>query len=190
VTFEATDQALVRLARERTKEGLAAYQELVQRHQGGALRLGAYLLGNRIDAEDVAQEAFVRAYMSLPRADESTNFGAWLRTIVTRLCFNLRRDQRARSRREQAEEGSTRLPVSTRTAVEWTLQQLPYPYREILVLRFVEGLAIEEIATTLDLGLSAAKMRLGRARERFFEVYRREHKTPPSLPIAPAAPNL
>jgi RNA polymerase sigma-70 factor, ECF subfamily len=183
---EATDAELVRRARAGAREGLAAYEELVKRHQGRALRLASYLLGSGADAEDVAQEAFVRAYTSLPRAEEDTAFGPWLRTIVTRLCFNHRRDTKARVAKEDAAEDLAALPSSTRTAVEWTLEQLPYPYREILLLRFVEGMALEEIAATLDIGLSAAKMRLARAREKFFEVYQREHKSPP--PFAAAEP--
>ncbi len=174
-----TDDELVRLARAKTKAGLDAYQELVRRHQGRTLRVAAYLLGSSADAEDIAQEAFVRAYSRLDRVEAGTSFGAWLRTIVTRLCFNQRRDRRTRTKYELGEEALATLPSSTRTAVEWTLDQLPYSYREILVLRFIEGLAVDEIAHTLDLGLSAAKMRLSRARERFLEVYEREHGGPP-----------
>ncbi len=175
------DSALVSLAREGGKPGVRAYDELVRRHQGRALRLAVYLLGDSSDGEDVAQDAFVRAYLSLPRAAPDTSFGAWLRTIVTRLSFNHRRNRKVRPTAEldpEAHPGGP-LPSSARSAVEWTLEQLPYPYREILILRFVEGLSIEEIATTLDVGLSAAKMRLVRARERFSEVYQREHQSPP-----------
>lgn len=176
---EVTDEELIALARKSGSSAIAAYEELVRRHQGRVLRLAMYLLGGDADAEDVAQEAFVRAHASIGRYREGTSFSAWLRTIVTRLCFNLRRDRSAQKRREQGDdEASASAPSSTRTAVEWTLAQLSYPYREVLILRFVEEMAMEEIAETLDIGLSAAKMRLARAREHFFEVYEREHKTP------------
>lgn len=181
---EPDDGSLVARARAGGKDGLLAYDELVRRHQGRALRLAIYLLGDSSDGEDAAQEAFVRAYLSLPRAAPDTTFGAWLRTIVTRLCFNQRRKRKVHATSELDDEhAGAPLPTSTRTAVEWTLEQLPYPYREVLILRFVEGLSIEEIANTLDIGLSAAKMRLTRAREKFSDVYEREHKSlpPPEL---------
>lgn len=183
---ERTDDALIQLARAGDRPGLAAYEELVRRHQGRALRLATYLLGNDSDAADVAQEAFVRAHAALARARDDTNFGAWLRTIVTRLAFNTQRDQRARARREHGDdEGRAGLPSSTRTAVEWTLAQLAYPYREILILRFVEEMSLDEIAATLDIGLSAAKMRIARARSQFHEIYQREHATPLPFPAEP-----
>ena len=178
---DLTDADLFRLARQTGAQAKGAYAELVSRHQSSAVRLATYLLAGSADAEDVAQEAFVRALVHVGSAAEGTTFGPWLRTIVTRLCFNHRRNVRTRG--ESAEdEGSDapapRLPSSARSAVEWTLGQLPYPYREILVLRFVEELTVLEIGTVLGLGESAVKMRLARARERFQEVFSGEHETP------------
>jgi RNA polymerase sigma-70 factor, ECF subfamily len=178
------DDELVVLARANDARGLAAYETLVRRHQGRVLRLATYLLSSESDAEDVAQDAFLRAHASLSRFQPGTSFSAWLRTIVTRLAFNLRRDRQARTRGEQSDDAEpTTVPSSARTAVEWTLAQVSYPYREVLILRFVEEMTLEEIAATLEIGLSAAKMRLARARQSFFEVYEREHKTPLPIPL-------
>ncbi len=179
----ASDEELLAVARAGDRAGLAAYEALVRRYQGRVVRLATYLLGADSEAEDVAQEVFLRAHANLSRLEEGSNFWAWTRTIATRLCFNLRRDRATRSRREdEVDEPSSHAPSSTRTAVEWTLGQLSYPYREVLILRFVEELSLEEIAVTLDIGTSAAKMRLARARQSFFDVYNREHKTPLPLP--------
>ncbi len=177
---EASDDELLGIAREGGRQGLRAYEALVRRHQGRVLRLATYLLSSDADAQDITQEVFLRAHGNLARLEQGASFAAWARVVATRLCFNSRRDRATRVRHEQAdvEEASTS-PSSARTAVEWTLAQLPYPYREVLILRFVEELSLEEIAETLDIGLSAAKMRLTRARQNFFEVYEREHKTPP-----------
>jgi RNA polymerase sigma-70 factor, ECF subfamily len=176
---ELDESDLVSRARAGGKDGVRAYDELVRRHQGRALRLATYLLGDSADGEDIAQEAFVRAFTNLPRANADTSFGAWLRTIVTRLCFNQRRNRKVRATSELDPEQAGSLPSSTRTAVEWTLNQLSYPYREVLILRFVEGMSVEEIAETLDVGLSAAKMRLARARDKFSAIYEQEHHAPP-----------
>ena len=177
---EATDDELLEVARGGGRRSLAAYETLVRRHQGRVLRLATYLLTSDADAQDVTQEVFLRAYDNLSRLEAGSTFSAWTRIVATRLCFNFKRDRATRTRNEQTdvEEKSTS-PSSARTAVEWTLAQLPYPYREVLILRFVEELSLEEIAETLDIGLSAAKMRVARARQSFFEVYEREHKTPP-----------
>lgn len=177
---EASDDELLEIARAGGRRSLAAYETLVRRHQGRILRLATYLLISDADAQDVTQEVFLRAYNNLSRLKEGSSFAAWTRVIATRLCFNLKRDRATRTRMEQTDvdERST-MPSSARTAVEWTLAQLPYPYREVLILRFVEEMSLEEIAHTLDIGLSAAKMRLARARQSFFEIYEREHKTPP-----------
>ena len=176
---EASDDELLEIARDGGRRSLKAYEALVRRHQGRILRLATYLLSSDADAQDVTQEVFLRAHGNLARLEQGASFSAWTRLVATRLCFNLRRDRATRTRNEQADEEPSTSPSSARTAVEWTLAQLPYPYREVLILRFVEELSLEEIAQTLDIGLSAAKMRLTRARQSFFEVYEREHKTPP-----------
>jgi RNA polymerase sigma-70 factor (ECF subfamily) len=171
---DRSDSDLVSAVREGGRDAVGAYEELVRRHQRAAVRLATYLLSGSDEGEDVAQEAFVRAFTHLGSARPDTTFGPWLRTIVTRLCFNHRRDARVRRGEDESEPGA-KAPSSARSAVEWTLSQLAYPYREILILRFVEEMSIEEIAETLGLGASAAKMRLSRARERFLSIFHAEH---------------
>lgn len=181
----ASDDELLELAKDGGRRSLKAYEELVRRHQGRVLRLATYLLSSEADAQDVTQEVFLRAHGNLSRLEQQSNFSAWTRVVATRLCFNMRRDRATRLRNEQGDvEEASSAPSSVRTAVEWTLAQLPYPYREVLILRFVEELSLEEIAHTLDIGLSAAKMRLTRARQSFFEIYEREHKTPVPTSLA------
>jgi RNA polymerase sigma-70 factor, ECF subfamily len=175
-----SDDELLEIARDGGRRSLRAYEELVRRHQGRVLRLATYLLSSEADAQDITQEVFLRAHGNLSRLEQGSSFSAWMRVVTTRLCFNLRRDRATRARNEQGDaDERVASPSSARTAVEWTLAQLPYPYREVLILRYVEELSLEEIAHTLDVGLSAAKMRLTRARQSFAEVYEREHKTPP-----------
>lgn len=187
---ELPDDALVERARRPGAEGLAAYEVIVSRHQGRLLRLVTYLLSDSVEAEDIVQEVFLRAHASLDRYQPGTNFSAWLRVIATRLAFNFRRDHARvvrRDRPDDDDEESPLIPSSTRGAVEWTLGQLSYPFREILVLRFVEEMSLDEIAETLKIGLSAAKMRLSRARASFFEVYQREHGPLPEHALSEGA---
>lgn len=170
--------ALIEVARQGGANGRSAYETLVRRHQERAIRLLIHLLGDRGNAEDVAQEAFIRGFLALdryrpPRRPTRSPFWVWYRTIATRLAFNHRRDAATRKRYERLVEAtcSALMAVSDRQILERVLGQLSYPYREILVLRHVEDLSVQEVAAQLGIGLSAAKMRLLRAREAFIAAH-------------------
>lgn len=173
---ELAEADLVRAAKSGTDEGRQAYSELVRRHQAWLIRLISQLM--RIpttEAEDLAQEAFVRTFAAIDRLPDDVSFRAWIRVVATRLAFNARRNRMTRDRIQDtlpppatAQGGDS---LAARDALDHVLGELSYPYREILLLRFVEELPIEEIARTLNIGLSAAKMRLKRAREAFMERY-------------------
>ncbi len=170
------DQLLLAEAKHGGASAKTAYNALVKRHQGWLVRLLAQLLQRSpAEAEDIAQEAFIRTFAAIDRIPEGANFRAWLRVTSVRLAYNHRRDARTRRRyldewrpEEASPMGSQ---LEAREALSVTLTLLPYPYREILILRHVEEMALEDIATVLDVGLSAAKMRLSRARKAFVEHY-------------------
>lgn len=174
----AAELALIGVAQGGGTEGRKAYETLVRRHQERAVRLVWHLLGDRAAAEDIAQEAFIRGFLALeryhpPRRPAASPFWAWFRTIATRLAFNHRRDAGTRRRYENMVEQtcSALMAISDRHLVEQVLRKVSYPYREILVLRHVEELSVQEVADQLGIGLSAAKMRLLRAREAFIRAH-------------------
>ena len=178
MTIEPDDASLVRAAAQRGLPGQLAFETLVDRHQQWLVRLLAHLLGNQSDAEDVAQDAFVRAFLAIEQCGDGARFRGWLRVIARRLAFNHRRDSRARARYE--EESGLPMTLSgesmtgqlgERDLLKRVLGELAYPYREIMVLRFVEELPLKEIAEVLEIGESAAKMRLTRARTEFQREY-------------------
>ena len=173
---DRSDDTLIELAREPGPAGDLAFRTLVRRHQDGVVRTLYHLLGSLDEAHDVAQDAFVKAYTSLDSYRGPDRFGAWLRRIATRLAFNRRRDRTTRRRHEDTAPGPLASPspfraVAAKEVVDEVLGRLPYPYREILVLRYVDELELAELADTLDLGLSAVKMRLLRARTKFQEAF-------------------
>lgn len=176
------DDALLRLAATADTDGRLAFEALVRRHQAWLVRLLFFLLGRQAQAEDVAQETFVRAYLALKGGEAVKGLRPWLRTIATRLAFNLRRDAKTRQRTHEAAVPDGGEPVapgpegraSARNLLEQLLPQLSYPYREVLILRHVEELSVEEISELLGIGLSAAKMRLARAREQFMALHQKE----------------
>lgn len=174
----ASDDALVDLVREDGPQRGDAYRALVLRYQSWLLRLVTYLMGGRAaDAEDVTQEVFVRAFLALDSYRGDASFGAWLRVIAMRTAFNYKRAKNTlnkyedRAYTEDVIFSSPVLPgeraLMAREEVELALEALSWPYREILVLRYVEEMELEEISEALGIGLSAAKMRLKRARDAF-----------------------
>ena len=168
--MEPSDRELVRRVRSGDAE---CYSVLVERHYPRFLRFAARMLGNRADAEEVVQDAFVRAYRALDRYEEQGRFDAWVLRIVVNQCRTAGARQRRRSRTfvpwELAEEGGDWAGPPERgwsRAVQRALDELPADVREALLLKYVEEQSYEEIAETTGLGVSALKMRLKRARDR------------------------
>lgn len=156
----------------------SAFQALVERHQTWLVHFLMCLVGSQADAEDVAQEVFVRAFLALDRFRGDAQFKTWIRRIAVNQAFNYRRGNTARTAREDevaraAPQGSMDGTYEAREALALVLAKLSYPYREALVLYHVENQDVASMARTLDLGESAVKMRLKRAREQFIEIYER-----------------
>lgn len=160
-----------------------AFSRLVEQHQRWLVWFLTCLLANRSDAEDVAQEVFVRAFLAIDRFRGESKFRTWLRRIAINQAFNHRRAH-VRHRAvalDDSWEGVSHdrhtEALAARDALLHCMQQLPYVSREILVLHHVEELSLKEVADTLDIGVSAAKMRLKRARDGFRDVFGEELET-------------
>lgn len=149
----------------------AAYRWLLEQYRGRAVRLAAHVLGREAEAEDVAQEAFVRAFRHLGTFRGDGPFSAWLFGIVVRLCLDRRRS--ARWTREGGETppdavaADTSEAIATRLAVHALLKQLTPPLRAALVLRELEGLDYPEIAAALSIPVGTVRSRLHAARAQF-----------------------
>lgn len=175
------DEQLVVLLPARDQRAQAAFKVLVDRHKQWLVRYLEYLVGGQgLDPEDVAQEVFVRAYLSADRFRRQAKFKTWLRTIATRQAYNSLRDSQTRQRYEERivmphdHQRSAERAIVSKDALLEVLNWLPYPYREVLILRHVEELSLQDIAVTLEIGGSAAKMRLMRAREAFWKMYNQQ----------------
>lgn len=159
---------------------MAAFQTLVERHQGRVIGTVAKMLGDDIEAEDIAQRVFVRVWKSAPRYQPSAKFTTWLLTITRNLVFNeLRRRSRhpADSMDEpdsewtrQYADDSTISPSQEMVcselsdAIESAIAQLPKPQRLALILRRYEEMPYEEIGKVLGCSVPAVKSLLFRAR--------------------------
>lgn len=150
---------------------LEAFGDLMRRHQGAAYRLALRMTGSDADAQDVVQDAFLRAWRTLGQFRGDSAFSTWMHRIVTNLCLNLLAARPAAtvplpdtltSRRGDppvAAERSERL-----RAVEAGVRALPAEARAALVLREFQGLSYEEVAEVLGVSLAAVKGRVHRAR--------------------------
>lgn len=174
---ETSDAELVR----RVRAGdTGAYGTLVARYRDRLGRYAVHMIGDREDAEEALQDAFVRAYRSLARCDDPARFGAWLYGILVNRCRTTGA-RAARRRRlfindESALNGAAHPDRTERIdwddAVGRALNRLSPEYREAFLLKHVEELEYEEIAQLTGAGISALKMRVKRAREQLQVILR------------------
>ncbi|HVZ61935.1 MAG TPA: sigma-70 family RNA polymerase sigma factor [Terriglobales bacterium] len=178
---EAVDElSLVRAA----KAGdVSAYEQLVRRYDRNVFRIAQHITHNREDAEDVVQDAFLKAYENLAKFQEQSKFYTWLvRIAVNEALMRLRkrRPERTVSLDEDVRTEDDSIPreiadwspnpeqlytqAELRDLLQKTIQGLPPGFRTVFVLRDVEGLSTEETAEALNLSIPAVKSRLLRAR--------------------------
>ena len=158
---------------------------LVSMHQNKVYALCLHLSGNRDDAQDMAQEAFLRAYLAIGGFRSEADFGTWLHRITVNVCLNFRRKnsgQRALSLDEpyRGEDGGEMLREIASTngdpllaveekefqgLVRSALGDLSEDHRAVLILREMEGYSYEEVAHAVGCTLGTVKSRLSRARE-------------------------
>ena len=177
--MESSDAALI----ERVLAGnVDAYAVLVSRYRDRAARFATHMLGNREDAEDALQDAFLRAFRSLERCDRD-RFGAWLFRILVNRC---RTAGARRGRRDQtfvADEfalggASVDHPAERnawREEIDRALARLDTAQREAFLLKYADELSYEEMAEITGVGVSALKMRVKRACDRLREALSEVH---------------
>jgi len=157
-----------------------AYGSLVARYRDRLGRYAVHMLGDRQDAEEALQDAFVRAHRSLARCDDPERFGAWLYGILVNRCRTTGGRAARRARlfvRDDAALSGVPLPSPAERAewddtVRWALGRLSPEYREAFLLKHIEDLEYEEMAQLTGAGISALKMRVKRAREQLQVIFR------------------
>ena len=180
MTQDDSDQQLV----ERVQAGdKAAFDLLVRKYQHRVLKLVSRFVSDAAEAEDVAQEAFLKAYRALASFRGDSAFYTWLyriaiNTAKNALVSNRRRpvdfdldlqDPEQYDRHARLKEGDTPegvlLTEEIRSVVEQAMEQLPEDLRTAIVLRELEGLSYEEIAEAMDCPVGTVRSRIFRARE-------------------------
>jgi RNA polymerase sigma-70 factor, ECF subfamily len=157
-----------------------AFAELVTRYTAPIFNLAFRLTGDRAEAENVTQEAFLRAYSALPRSRTDLAFKPWLFQIAVNLCRDLARKKRPAAFAELAQEDGIapeeaiedQAPLLLETVAERELEQalaravagLPEAYRAVVTLRYTEGLSYEDMAAALGLPVNTVRTHLFRAK--------------------------
>ena len=156
-----TDSELVAAVRAGDRAGFA---ELLDRHQGGVRAVTRRLLGES-EAEDIAQEAFLQAYLGLHRLRDPSRFGAWLTAIAVNLAKMRLRERRVVVPFEEPADGA-RDSAEISDLVGSALDVLPRHEREAVLLYYVEGLSSAEVAARTGERPGTVRVRLHRARGR------------------------
>jgi RNA polymerase sigma factor (sigma-70 family) len=154
-----------------------AFNQLVLKYRNRIMGLATRMLGDRDEAEDLAQDVFVKAYFGLRSFQRDSLFSTWLFRITANSCLNHKRKLRRRDQivddtddpelilPDQSSNPHTLLEnKEVKTFLEKAIQSLPREQRLVLILRDIEGLSYEEIASSLVLELGTVRSRLHRAR--------------------------
>lgn len=165
----------------RFKDGDAsAFDEIISKYQDKLYNLCRHMLGNAHDAEDAAQDVFLKAYQNLNKFKPDSSLYTWLYRIAINTCIDYRRKPFFESLFKTSKEGDVfavdqlsdspspeRLYESKliSNAIQLALGRLSEKLRTVIVLKEIEGLSYEEMAEVLDVSIGTVKSRISRARE-------------------------
>lgn len=180
---------LVRRCQQSAPEDTRAFEQLVALYKDRVFATAYRLMGNRQDAEDQAQEVFLKIYRNIKGLDDPATVTSWIYRITTNTCFDALNKQKRRPKTtsltppdddgneepryadaEALSPEEAALRRETWRCLEKTLSQLDETVRAALILRDIEDRPYQEIAETLSIGLSAVKMRIHRARLSFQQL--------------------
>jgi len=161
----------------------SAFAEIVEIHKDKVFQIAFRMLGNRHEAEDIAQEAFLRAYVNIHTYDINKKFSTWLYRIATNLTIDRIRKKKPDFHLDAEVAGAEGLTLYSKIAskealpeeqiesleLQETIQEvilkLPEKYRSVIVLKYIEELSLKEISEILDLPIGTVKTRIHRGRE-------------------------
>ncbi len=178
---EKKDSELVLLAQRGDKD---AFTELVRRYEGKVYALAYRIMGNREDASDILQDTFIQAFKKIRTFERKSAFSTWLYRIAMNNCLMKKRrdgkvsvysidspvttDEGEELKRQLVDWSNDPLATienkETRNRVEKALSELPEQYREVVLLRDVDGLSNKEVAEILKISVASVKSRLHRGR--------------------------
>jgi RNA polymerase sigma-70 factor, ECF subfamily len=160
-----------------------AFGEIVEIYKDKVFQLCFRMVGNRHEAEDLAQEAFVRAFVNISSFNQALKFSTWLYRIATNLCIDRLRKKKPDYYLDAEVAGTegltmySQIPAKTvlpeeevvsleiQQQIQLEISKLPEKYRSVIVLKYIEELSLNEISEILELPLGTVKTRIHRGRE-------------------------
>ena len=182
-----TEEKILSIIREVQSGDVNAFEDIVREYEKNVYNIALRMTGDREDALDVSQEAFLKAYHALPNFRGESKFSVWLYRIVSNACLDFLRERKRRAEvslsvgddEDESAEAEIRddslSPETlferklTREAVRRGLLSLPEDQRNILLLREIQGFSYEEIGRILSLESGTVKSRIFRARRKLCE---------------------
>ena len=175
------EDQLVAICQKELPYKLDAYREIVRRYESIVYNTSAKMIGSVQDAEEVCQDTFLRVFHKLHQFEGRAAFKTWLFRIVYNFCLTRRKQLAKRREREGVNSDDLAESLVAREShaesmnlseeLEKAMGLLNEDQRRMIVLKYISGLSLQEIADVSDLGLSATKMRLYRALEEFKRIY-------------------
>ena len=148
---------------------IKAQYQLYKQYSKAMYNIAIRFLNNKMDAEDILQESFIKAFNHLGELQNRDLFGSWLKRIVINNCISLQRKRKIafeeidEERYGEVEEMEDGVPALDHALLHQAIRELPHKGRTVLVLRALEGYSHKEIAETLDISVSTSKTQYHRA---------------------------
>lgn len=174
----------------REKDKLTRFEQTISPHLDAAYNLARWLTRNEHDAQDMVQEAYLRAFKFLD-AFQGVDARAWLLTIVRNVCYTWLQQNRAHQTTilfdeeihsgdsDSANPATLALQSADHEIIRYALDQLPVEFREVVVLRELEGFSYKEIAEIANIPTGTVMSRLARAREQLKHLVANRLKAKP-----------
>lgn len=177
------DAIVKKIVIEVKKGNQEAFSELVELYKDKVYQIAYRMLGNVHEAQDIAQEAFLRAYVNIDSFDENRKFSTWIFRIATNLSIDRLRKKKPNFHLEDKVAGTEDLNYYSQIATdeklpeeevlqiemqEWIqkeIMMLPPKYRSAIILKYMEDLSLKEIGEILNLPVATVKTRIHRGRE-------------------------
>ena len=154
-----------------------AFEALLASYQDKVFRLAYAMLGDRAQAEDAAQESFLRIWKSMDRYRGDSALGTWIFSIARNVCLTAISKRRRSAPIEEAERSGPDAPDRQRDILQ-LVEQLPANYRQVVMLFYMEDRSCEEVARMLDLPLGTVKTHLHRARQQLAMMMKETNSGP------------
>ena len=178
------DELLIRKCKDELPYVTRSFEQLLRKHEPSVFKTCQYLLSDPSDAEEACQDIFLRVFHKIHTFQQKASFRTWLYRIAYNYCFTKRKQSIKRSIahqkltsdiiKESSRTETLHSSKPSRPEIHEVLYELSSQDREIITLKFISGLTIQEIAEVNKMKLSTAKMRLYRALERFKVGYEKK----------------